>query len=90
MTVPMTAAAVVRKAAVNVHTVSGTLHHLLYSAAGATKQFTKFIHTPVRKKPHMTWLAILINVKILLISLGSAIVAPLSSSFSKISTGLNQ
>ena len=65
-------------------------HHLLYSVIGAMNMDTKFMQIPVRKKPNMKWLASLINLKMLLISAGKAMVAPESSSLRSTSTGLNQ
>lgn len=50
----------------------------------------KLVHTPVKKKPNMRCEAILMSFKMLLICAGKAIVAPESSSFKKIETGLNQ
>jgi hypothetical protein len=90
ITVAITVAAVVSKAEMNVQMAKGKDHHLEYSTIGARKMLTKFIHTPVKKKPNIRWLAILIRFKMLLISAGKAMVAPASSSLSRISMGLNQ
>lgn len=57
---------------------------------GVMKIETKFMQMPVKKKPNITWLAILIRFRMLVISAGRAIVAPDKSSLSKTWTGLNQ
>lgn len=90
ITVAMIVAAAVSRAAMNVQIAMGKLHHLLNSTTGVMKIETKFMQTPVKKKPNIRWLAILIRFKILLIFAGNAIVAPASNSLSRISTGLNQ
>jgi hypothetical protein len=90
MTVAMIVAVAVSSAAMKVKIAIGKLHHLENNTIGVMKMETKFMHTPVKKKPNIKWEAILIRFKILLIFAGSAIVAPARSSLSRISTGLNQ
>lgn len=90
ITVPIIAPAAVSRAAMNVHIANGSSHHREYSVTGATKMLRKFMHTPVRKQPNMTREAILIRSRMLLMSAGSAMVAPDRSSLSRMETGLNQ
>jgi hypothetical protein len=88
--VAMIVAAAVNSAAMKVQTAMAKLHQRENSTTGVMKIETKFMHTPVKKKPNMKWLASLIRPRILLISAGKAIVAPARSSFKRMETGLNQ
>jgi hypothetical protein len=90
ITVAITVAAVVSSAETNVQIEKGRDHQREYSTMGTRKMLRKFMQRPVRKKPNMRLLAILIRFRMLFISAGSAMVAPARSSLSRISTGLNQ
>jgi len=90
MTVAMTVAIAVSKAAISVQIAIGNDHHLERSVIGVINIETKFMHMPVRKQPNMTWLAILISLRMSLTFAGNATVAPDKSSFRMIETGLNQ
>jgi hypothetical protein len=90
ITVAMAVAIAVSRAAIKVQKTMARLHQREYSTIGVMKMETVFMQIPVRKQPNMTWLAILISLRMLFMFAGRATVAPESSSFRMISTGLNQ
>lgn len=90
ITVAMTDAAVTKSALRKVRMAIGSVHHREKTLMGMRNIRTKERQAEVRKRPNITFDAILIRSRISLIFAGRLMVAPASSSFLSICTGLNQ
>lgn len=90
MAVAIAVATVTVKAARKVRMLSGKVIHRLKVDKGVRRQERVMRGAEVRKRPNIQFEARRTRLRALMISVGRAIVAPLSNSLRMISTGLNQ
>jgi hypothetical protein len=90
MTVAITLPAVQRRDEMKVSVTKWKEYHREYRTMAPKNMQRKFIHRLTRKKPNMSLETMRMSVRIVMISEGSATVAPAKSSLKMIWTGLNQ